>query len=162
MSDDIQKKTLEEIEELKDLFLRRLLDDKVKMAAIEQLRNQNEELQKKIDEKSLKTIANDLILLCDRIERNNTEDDFIASVKEEILEILARREIYPMTAPTFFDPSIHNAVGTELETEERPEKSVVRVTKKGYMFRDKVFRPANVVVAVKNVAGLDKVEKNCQ
>jgi len=38
MEEDIQKKTYEEIAALKDLFLRRLMDDKIKAAALVQLK----------------------------------------------------------------------------------------------------------------------------
>ena len=54
-----------------------------------------------------------------------------------------------MDTPVLFDPLIHNAVGTVEETEEHPEKRIVRVIRNGYYFKDKVFRAADVIVAVK-------------
>ena len=51
MDDELLKKTYEEVAALKDLFLRRLMDDKVKMAALSQMKEQNDILQKRIDEK---------------------------------------------------------------------------------------------------------------
>ena len=55
-----------------------------------------------------------------------------------------------MEQSTIFDPRYHNAVGTVVATEEYPEKSVVRVVRNGYLIKDKVFRPEDVVVAVKD------------
>lgn len=46
MSEETINKTYEEVVALKDLFLRRLMDDKVKTAAMAQLKEQNELLQK--------------------------------------------------------------------------------------------------------------------
>ena len=42
MSEETINKTYEEVVALKDLFLRRLMDDKVKTAAMAQLKEQNE------------------------------------------------------------------------------------------------------------------------
>lgn len=149
MEEDLQKKTYEEVAALKDLFLRRLMDDKVKMAALSQLKESNDSLQKQLDQKAISSFVKDILLICDRIDAQEEIDDLTASVEDELLEMLARREFYRMDAPTLFDPAIHNAVGTVEETEEHPEKSVVRVVRSGYYFKDKVFRSADVIVAVK-------------
>lgn len=149
MNEEVVNKTYEEVAALKDLFLRRLMDDKVKMAAISQLKEQNDLLQKRLDEKNLSSFMKELLLICDRVENQENVDDLTDSVKEEILELLARREVYQMEKPVVFDPKCHNAVGTAPATEEFPEKSVVRVVRNGYFFREQVFRPADVIVAVK-------------
>ena len=46
MDGELLKKTYEEVVSLKDLFLRRLVDDKVKMVALSQMKEQNDILQK--------------------------------------------------------------------------------------------------------------------
>ena len=151
MSEEMINKTYEEVIQLKDLFLRRLMDDKVKVASIAQLKEQNELLQQRLDEKNLSAFVKELLLICDRIDNQETVDDMTASVEEEILELLARREIYQMERPEIFDPRYHNAVGTADVTDEHPEKSVVKVVRNGYFLRDQVFRPADVIVAVRSV-----------
>ncbi len=148
LNEEILKKTYEEVVALKDLFLRRLMDDKIKMAAISQLKEQNDFLQKRIDEKNLSAFIKELLLVCDRIEGQENVDELTTSVKDEILDLLARREIYQMENLTEFNPKWHNAVATVPATEEFPEKCVVRVVRRGYFFRDQVFRPADVVVAI--------------
>lgn len=149
MSEEMINKTYEEVIQLKDLFLRRLMDDKVKVASIAQLKEQNELLQQRLDEKNLSAFVKELLLICDRIDNQETVDDMTASVEEEILELLARREIYQMERPEIFDPRYHNAVGTADVTDEYPEKSVVKVVRNGYFLRDQVFRTADVIVAVR-------------
>ena len=150
MDEELQKKTFEEVAALKDLFLRRLMDDKVKMAAIAQLKERNDALQRLLDEKAITSIVRDILLVCDRIDMQGDVSDFVQSIKEELLEILARRDFYAIPDSDTFDPSIHNAVGTEVETTENPEKSIIRTVRKGFMLRDQVFRPTDVIVAVKS------------
>lgn len=151
MSEEIINKTYEEVVALKDLFLRRLMDDKVKTAAMVQLKEQNELLQKRLDEKTLSGFVKEILLICDRIESQESVDEMTASVEEEILELLARREIYQMEQTVLFDPRYHNAVGTVPAGDEYPDKSIVRVVRNGYLLRDQVFRPADVIVAVKTI-----------
>ena len=67
MDEELQKKTFEEVAALKDLFLRRLMDDKVKMAAIAQLKERNDALQRLLDEKAITSIVRDILLVCDLI-----------------------------------------------------------------------------------------------
>ena len=151
MSEETINKTYEEVVALKDLFLRRLMDDKVKTAAMAQLKEQNELLQKRLDEKTLSGFVKEILLICDRIESQESVDEMTASVQEEILELLARREIYQMEQTVLFDPRYHNAVGTVPAGDEYPDKSIVRVVRNGYLLRDQVFRPADVIVAVKTI-----------
>lgn len=150
MSDELLNKTYDEVVALKDLFLRRLMDDKVKMASLAQLKDQNEQLQKQLDDKALYGFIKEILLICDRIDAQTEIDSLTESVEYELLDLLARREIYRMEQSTIFDPRYHNAVGTVVATEEYPEKSVVRVVRNGYLIKDKVFRPEDVVVAVKD------------
>jgi molecular chaperone GrpE len=45
-----------------------------------------------------------------------------------------------------FDPNLHEAV-SQKETKDAPEGQVVQQLRKGYKFRDRLLRPASVVVA---------------
>ena len=47
-----------------------------------------------------------------------------------------------------FDPNFHEAVSQQ-ETKDAPEGQVVQQLRKGYKFRDRLIRPATVVVAKK-------------
>lgn len=148
MHEELLNNIYEDVAALKDLFLRRLMDDKVKMAAIFQLKEQNEVLQERLNEKQTFTFIKELLMICDRIDGQEEIDDLTLSVKEEILEILARREIYPMERTSTFDPRYHNAVGTAPATTEHAEKSIIKIVRNGYLFRDQVFRAADVIVAI--------------
>jgi molecular chaperone GrpE len=50
-----------------------------------------------------------------------------------------------------FDPNLHEAV-SQKETNEVPDGSVVQQLRKGYKFRERLVRPASVVVAKKPAA----------
>jgi molecular chaperone GrpE len=50
-----------------------------------------------------------------------------------------------------FDPAIHEAVSQQ-ETTDVPEGRVVQQLRKGYRFKDRLLRPATVVVAKKPAA----------
>jgi molecular chaperone GrpE len=50
-----------------------------------------------------------------------------------------------------FDPNLHEAV-SQKETTEAPEGQVVQQLRKGYKFRERLLRPASVVVARKPAA----------
>jgi len=147
-TDSIQKDIYNEIIALKDLFLRRLMDDKVKTVAISQLKENIDTMKKQLDEKAIVSIVRDIILVCDRIDSQDEIDDLTLSVREELEEILARREFFVMEDLEIFDPSIHNAVFTEITTEPEMDKHIAKVIRNGYLFRDQVFRAADVVVAV--------------
>lgn len=149
MEEEYLKKTYEEVVALKDLFLRRLMDDKIKATAISHLKENNDALQKQLDEKAVANFVKDILLICDRIDAQEEVDDLTASVEEELLEVLARRGFTKMPEPVLFDPALHNAVGSAPETEENPEKSVIKVVRNGYFQNERVFRPADVIVAVK-------------
>ncbi len=137
-----------EVQALKDLFLRRLVEDKVKVAAIDQLSANNDKLVQIINDMHFIAIFKELFLVCDRIEANQDADDFDLSIRDELLEIFSRRDIKPITNLQLFNPSIHNAVKTVSVSEGIAPGSIVSIVRTGYVQGDKVLRPTDVVVAV--------------
>ena len=130
--DDISK----EIEGLKDLFLRRLLEDKQKSELI------------KILDKSTKFVlfepfASDIILLLDRLDK--VKDEFAQSVYEELYNIMHRRGLERIAVNEKFDPRFNKAVKVE-SSENTGDFKIINIIRHGYIFGDKVLRPAEVVV----------------
>lgn len=138
----------QEVQLLRDLFARRLMDDKVKGAAIEKLSQSNSELIKTMEDNQILSFVKELILICDRIYNQPVEDVFAYSILDEILEVLARREIEQISQLDVFDPKIHNSVSVVDANEETPANAIVTVVRHGYIRRDKVIRPADVIVAI--------------
>jgi len=73
----------------------------------------------------------------------------IAMIQQQLKGVLAEsglEEIDARDKP--FDPMLHEAV-SQLETDDAPEGQVVQQIRKGYKLRDRLLRPAAVVVAKK-------------
>jgi len=151
---DIISKLTEEIVQLRDLFVRRLSDDKAKTKIYEALVEQNNLLNKQIEGKMLESLFLELLLVCDRIDSQTNKTDFLDSITEEIMEIFARRGICSIEVESGpyieFNPEYQKAIDTIPACEEYPEGSIVSVKRKGYCIKNRVLRPTEVVVAVKS------------
>lgn len=62
--------------------------------------------------------------------------DFLSSAGIEVIDATGQH----------FDPQLHEAISQE-ENEQVPEGIVIRQLRKGYKLRDRLIRPANVVVS---------------
>lgn len=68
-------------------------------------------------------------------------------VRKQFNEFLAQQGVEEIVAlHAAFDPNLHEAVSEE-ETTEHAAGTVVRVLRRGFRLRDRLLRPANVVVA---------------
>ncbi len=73
----------------------------------------------------------------------------VEMIHKEILTILDNFHVCTVDAQDQpFDHNFHQAV-TQEETNEVPDKTVIRVLQKGYAFHDRLLRPAMVVVSKK-------------
>jgi molecular chaperone GrpE len=73
----------------------------------------------------------------------------IVMVSNQLKSALAEAGLEEIDAAgKVFDPNAHEAVSQQ-ETEEVPEGQVVQQIRKGYKFRNRLIRPAGVVVAKK-------------
>jgi molecular chaperone GrpE len=78
-------------------------------------------------------------------------------VQREFYAVLAQHEVHVIDAEgSEFDPSLHEAMA-HVEGDSAPPNSVIEVLQKGYQLRDRLLRPARVVVA-KPPAGTDDEE----
>ncbi len=68
-------------------------------------------------------------------------------VKKQLDEFLASQGVAPIEAEVGheFDHNIHEAIMREAS--DKPEGTILRVMRKGYTIKDRLLRPANVVVA---------------
>ncbi len=71
---------------------------------------------------------------------------------KQLLDAVGRIGVVPIESEgTPFDPHLHEAVSREA-TAEFEENTVVRELRRGYVFKDRLLRPAQVVVAFHPVA----------
>ncbi len=101
-------------------------------------------------------VVKEVLPVLDNLERarsfssGSTEEqlrDGIAIIHRQLQDILTRMgltEVESEGKP--FDPHIHEAV-SQVETGEHPEGTVLSVFQKGYLFKDRLLRPAMVNVA---------------
>jgi molecular chaperone GrpE len=101
--------------------------------------------------------AADLLDVIDNFERATLQDaasgadgKFIEGMKlimDQLISVLERNDVSEIDAlGADFDPNLHHAVPME-EPGEYESGKVTKVLQKGYMIRDKVLRPATVIVA---------------
>jgi molecular chaperone GrpE len=67
---------------------------------------------------------------------------------KQVLDTMGRTGVVPMeTEGKPFDPHLHEALSRE-ETADLDENTVVRELRRGYLIKDKLLRPAQVIVSV--------------
>ena len=104
-------------------------------------------------------LVKDLLSTVDNLDRaiehaQQSEDGDLGSllrgvelVQRELYAALAKHEVQVIDAEGCpFDPSLHEAM-SQVQDDSVPPNSVVEVLEKGYRLRDRLLRPARVVVA---------------
>lgn len=69
---------------------------------------------------------------------------------DKLLSILKQYGISPIESEGKFDPNIHEALTTQ-ENDEVENGTILHVVQPGYLFKDRVLRPAKVIVS-KNIS----------
>lgn len=138
----------EDISYLRDLFVRRLNDDKQKNAVIQKL-------AEGATYAFIEPFLYDIILLLDRLEKSN--DDFVVSVNEELYGILNRRGVEKIKVTREFNPALYKAVKVS-EDSAADMLYVTGIIRNGYTFSGKVVRPAEVAV-IKPVEKRSEIEE---
>src|SRR6266705_6102795 len=68
-------------------------------------------------------------------------------VLKQLNDFLAENELRPIeSVGQKFDPNLHEAIAHE-PSEKFPEGTVIRQTRRGYRFKDRLLRPSSVVVS---------------
>jgi len=104
-----------------------------------------------------KSLLEKLISIVDHFElgleaaRDESEKSPIYSgmslVLKQLKDFLAENGLQPIEAVgQKFDPNLHEAIGHE-SSAEVPEETVIRQTRRGYRFKDRLLRPSAVVVS---------------
>ncbi len=132
------------------------LDDRYKRALAD-LDNYRKRAAAEVDrrvEESREALLRDWLQAVDSVERalrvGSPDDPLftgLRAVLEQMEGTLARQGLTRVGAPgEQFDPERHEAVDLR-PTDEQPDRTVVDVARSGWATRDRVLRPAQVVVA---------------
>lgn len=134
------------LDDLADLFVRRLSDDRARRAAVEELSERLRQAELGPFRQYLQPFVHGLALVVDRLDRYEGPDpEFATSIGDELRELLDRHGVREVEVGEEFDPAGHEAV----EVRHEPEKSagaVLEVRRAGFAHGPWVFRPAHVVV----------------
>ena len=134
------------LDELTDLFTRRLLDDRAKRETIDALRDELERSRAGLAAEYLLPLVRGLALVVDRLDRYDGPDvDFVASVRAELLDVLGTHGVDQIRVDGGFDPRLHEAVDTRADPNV-PAGGVLELRRRGYAHGTAVLRPAQVVV----------------
>lgn len=151
-----------QLESLNHIFEQRLTYDKEKEKAFDLLYTELQSLKENSAFDSVKSLYLDLILLLDRVEhiKESITDDkledqsdsiknILASVSEEVLEILLRQQIEVMqTLPgTPFNPSYQKAIQTQETNIESENNQVFSIVRRGFHYGNRILRPEEVIVS---------------
>jgi molecular chaperone GrpE len=134
-----------ELGELRDLFQRRLLNDRLQKQQFDELYRQLELADEGRVHQLLEPVLREVILVVDRIS-SVEPDQVLFSIRQELLELLARQGVSPLMAlGQPFDPRLHLAVATA-DADASQAGTVLREIRAGYVQGDRVLRAAEVEV----------------
>jgi molecular chaperone GrpE len=137
----------ERLDELTDLFRRRLLDDRDKRRAIDALEQRLEELEPLARGEAAVPLAREMLPLVDRLDGYDGPDaSVVSSVVDELLVALARCGIEEIAVDSEFDPRQQEAV-EHVGTDDDGSLRVAEVRRRGFRTPYRVLRPSQVVVA---------------
>jgi molecular chaperone GrpE len=124
-------------------------------ADFENYRKKEDERKERHQDQAREKLAEDLISVMDNLERaimSADEDSTLLKgvkmVSDQLYDTLEKKGLQRIDAEgEEFDPNIHNAVETREHEEER---QVLEQKRPGYMYGEKILRPAEVVVSQSN------------
>lgn len=148
--EEMEKKAIKAEENAKDW------EEKAKKskADFENYRKKEDERKKRYQNRAREKLAEELISVMDNLERaimsadeDSTLLQGVKMVSDQLYETLEKKGLQRIDAEgEEFDPNIHNAVETR---EHEKDRKVLEQKRPGYMYDDKVLRPAEVIVSEK-------------
>jgi molecular chaperone GrpE len=112
-------------------------------------------------------VARDLLPALDNLHRalaaaeaSGSVEDLVNGVRlvaKQIEVALGRHDVVPIdsAAGKPFDPNLHQAI-QQVQTDEHPPNTVVREVERGFTLKDRVVRPATVIVSGSAAVSVDK------
>ncbi len=147
---DESEKKIDECEEWKQKYLYTL-------AELENFRKRVVKERSELIKYGSRDVFYDLLEITDNfgrvIEADKKESDpkvivqGIEMIYDQLIKLLQKYEVKPIeTEKKEFDPNVHDAM-QKVPTDEHKPGTVIQEIQKGYKYRDKVLRPARVIVA---------------
>jgi molecular chaperone GrpE (heat shock protein) len=134
------------LDELRDLFRRRLLDDRDKRLLVEELHDRVQRAEEGIALEYLLPLIFRIMLVVDRLDDYAGADpDFVASIREEMLLAFSQHGVESVDGLGPVDPGFHEVVGVQ-GGRDRPGAALMveRVVQRGFRYGARLLRPARV------------------
>ncbi len=137
---------------IRDIVENKLSQNIIREKAFESLYTELDAFKRDKPFEDHRSLYIDLILLYDRIELNNEKcsefnQDILQSLKEELRELLQRRDITLITnCEINFDPSYQRAISVQKVDSLDLDGKVLYIMREGFEYNGKVLRPQEVVV----------------
>lgn len=136
------------LDELTDLFRRRLFDDRDKRRMIDEAQERARAAEAGPFRQFLHPLVAGLALMIDRLDSYQGPDpDFAASIRDELLDVLSRHGVVPVPSAGPVDLTRHEVVAVEGPVVPDGPMEITRVVRRGFQHDDWVFRPAQVFAA---------------
>ncbi|MDR0298259.1 MAG: nucleotide exchange factor GrpE [Streptococcaceae bacterium] len=123
-------------------------------AELQNIQKRNQDERVRLTQYRSQELATKILPSLDNLERALAVDGLTDDVKkglemvqESLLSALTDEGITRIATDGEFDPNIHMAVQTVEPTEEIAANHIAQVLQKGYQLKERVLRPAMVVVA---------------
>lgn len=144
---DAVKQLTQEVSDLRDLFLRRLADDKNTKQLVQSV-NASLTRRDAIDQyKVFAPMVKELLLAIDRLQNNEPSVELNQSVADEFITVLSRYGLESIDTSGAVDPKMHEIVGLEPSVAGAQPNTIVKVVRNGYLLSGTVLRPAQVIVS---------------
>jgi molecular chaperone GrpE (heat shock protein) len=141
------EEVLRRLDDLTDLFRRRLQDDRDKRRLIDELSERLRAADTGPFRQYLLPFMNGIAVVLDRLARHDGPDaEFTASIRAELLELLASHAVTEVPTSGPFDPAHHTVISSRQDL-AHPPGTVIDVDSCGLTQGSWVFRPARVIVS---------------
>lgn len=137
--------------------------EEVRLRALAEMENFKKRLQREKDEHAryaTESVLGDLLPTLDNLDlalqygsRSEACKDMVTGVdmtRKLLLDAVKRHGLEPVGAPgEEFNPELHEAIGQE-ESPDQPAGHILHVMQKGYKLRERLLRPAKVIVSARS------------
>ena len=144
----------EEVGQLRDLFNRRLLDDRARRDLYDRLYAELDFARNGLVRGHVVPLLRQLLLVIDGMDVTLDRADasereltarMLDPVREQLLEVLAHQGVLELEVGEDFDAQQHEVIGVRPSDADRDGK-IVAVRRPGYVLEDRLLRPAQVYV----------------
>jgi molecular chaperone GrpE len=142
-----------EVGYLRDLFQRKLFDDKAKNQLIASVQDSLAGRDALDRGEAFRGLFEEALVAIDRLRAEAPSAELSESVAEELLEVFGRRGLSPVRLAGPVDPRIHEIVEVVELPEGREPGDILCVERDGYQLGERLLRPARVVIGADTAPG---------